>query len=105
MRDEMSLEEWVQEVSDDERRALMEKTKKRFIVFLLISIIPFVNFITMGCAIFCYNNWCFLKTRGRNTGNNYVRLLLMLYAMFIPPIIVVSLCSNVQKLGSLVLGW
>ena len=104
MQDYESLEEWLQNAPDHERRALMKKIKKRFIIFLLISIIPLVNFITMGLAIFCYNTWSYVKSRGRNTGSGLVRLFLMLYAYILPPIIVVTLCSKIRSLGSKVTG-
>jgi len=106
MRDEeMTLEEWIEVVPDQERRELIAKTRKRFWIFLLISLIPYVNFITMGITIFCYNNLNFLKTRGRSTGNNGVRFLLMLYGFIIPPLIVFSLCNKIEKLGTKILGW
>ena len=106
MRDEeMTLEEWIETVSDEERRALIAKTKKRFWIFLLISLIPYVNFFTMGFAIFCYNNLNFLKTRGRSTGSNGVRFLLMLYAFILPPLIGFTLCNKIEKLGTKILGW
>ena len=103
--EKMTLEEWIETVSDEERRALIAKTKKRFWIFLLISLIPYVNFFTMGFAVFCYNNLNFLKTCGRSTGNNGVRALMMLYGFIIPPIIVVTLCSKIEKLGAKILGW
>ena len=105
MSDNIPLEEWIQTVSDEERRELMAKTKKRFIIFLLISLIPYVNFFTMGFAIYCYNNWNYLKTRGGNTGNDYIRGLLMLYGFILPPIIGVTLCTKNEKLSQKILGW
>ena len=103
--EKVTLEEWIETVSDEERRALMAKTRKRFWIFLLISLIPYVNFFTMGFAVFCYNNLNFLKTRGRSTGNNGVRALMMIYGFIIPPIIVVTLCNKIEKLGAKILGW
>ena len=59
----------------------------------------------MGCAIFCYNNLSLLKSRGRSNGSNLVRLVLMIYAFFIPPIIVVQACARINALGMKVLDW
>ena len=105
MDEKVTLAEWVKDAPQEELNELIEKTKKRFWIFFLISLIPYVNFITMGFTIFCYNNWCFLKSRGARTGNQYIVLLLMLWGFFIPPLIGVWLCSKSEKLGSKILGW
>ena len=105
MQDELDNDEWIKILSDSERRKLMAIVKKRFFIFLLISIIPVVNFVTMGMAIFCYNEWSWLRSRGRNTGSNLLRFVLMCWAYIIPPIIVVTLCSKIESLGSKIVGF
>lgn len=105
MENEVSMEEWVQELPDSERRELMAKAKKRFWMFCLIGLIPYVSFVMMGFAIYCYNTYNYLKTRGRNTGRNEIRLLLLLWGMFLLPIIIVNVCSKNEKLGDKILGW
>ncbi len=99
-----SFEEWTGGASEQEIQDMIATVNSRFWIFLLISLIPFVNFITMGCAIFCYNNLSLLKSRGRSQGNNGVRFILMLYALIIPPIIVVKLCAYIKSIGAAVLG-
>lgn len=101
----VAFEEWTGGATEAELRELKAVTSKRFKMFLLISLIPFVNWITMGCAIFCYNNLSLLKSRGYNTGSNILRWILMLYAFIIPPIIVVQACAHIDALGMKVLGW
>ena len=99
-----SFEEWTGGASEQEIKQMIETVRGRFWVFFLISLIPFVNFITMGCAIFCYNNLSLLKTRGRSQGNDLLRFILVLYGFIIPPIIVVQACAHITPLGSAVLG-
>ncbi|MBQ8374367.1 MAG: hypothetical protein IJX98_02190 [Clostridia bacterium] len=105
MRRTQEFDEWCDGASEEEVEAMIAATSKKFKTFLLISLIPIVNWVTMGCAIFCYNNLSFMKTRGKSNGNGLVRLVMMLYAFFIPPILVVQLCSKIEKLGQKVLGW
>ena len=91
-----------------EEKALQEAiilAEKNFKKWLLISIIPIVNFVTMGFAIFCYNNLCYLKSNGKSRGNGFLRFLMMLYALYIPPVIVVRICCSNEKLQKKILGW
>lgn len=104
MAKEMTFEEWTGGASEAELREMKKVINKRFWIYFFISLIPFVNFITMGCAIFCYNNLSMLKSRGRSNGSNLFRLILMLYAGLIPPIIVVQVCAHSSSIGSKVLG-
>ena len=99
-----SFEEWTGGASEQEIRQMIATVRGRFWVFLLISLIPIVNFITMGCAIFCYNNLSILKSRGRSQGSDMLRFILVLYGCIIPPIIVVQACAHINSLGSSVLG-
>lgn len=98
-----NFDEWTGGLTEEELIAVVAKIKKRYKTFLLLSIIPVVNWITMGCALFCYNNLCYLKSRGKYEGNNTFRFILMLYAVIIPPIIVVQLASRIQSLGDKIL--
>lgn len=104
MAKKMTFEEWTGGATEAEIREMKKVITKRFWMYFFISLIPVVNFITMGCAIFCYNNLSMLKTRGRNSGSNLFRLILMLYAWLIPPIIVVQVCAHSNSLGTKVLG-
>lgn len=101
----MTFEEWSGGASAEELRDLQQRASKKFWFFLLLSIIPVLNWVTMGCAIFCYNNVSIIKSRGRSNGSNFIRLILMIWALFIPPIIVVQLCARIDALGTAVLGW
>ena len=83
----------------------IEQTKKSYIKWLIISIIPVVNFVTMGFAIFCYNNLCYLKSGGKSRGNNAWRFILMVWALYIPPQIVIKICSSNEKFSKKILGW
>lgn len=101
----LDFQEWTGGASEEEIAALKKVTEKKFKFWLLISLIPVLNWITMGFAIFCYNNLSIIKSRGRSNGNDLFRLILMIYALFIPPIFIVNLCAKFEKLGTKVLGW
>lgn len=100
-----SFYEWTRGATEAEIQEMKAKVSKRFKIFLLISLIPIVNLITMGCAIFCYNNLSLLKTRGRSNGSDIFRFILMVWAAILPPIIVVQACAHIDSLGAKVLGW
>ena len=101
----MTFDEWTGGASEQEVREMTAKVKKSFWKWLLISLIPFVGQITIGFAIFCYNNYSLLKSRGQTTGNNNLRLLMMLWGLIIFPIIVVQACAKIESLGNKILGW
>ena len=101
----MTFEEWSGGADDETLYELYDAANRKYKMFLLISLIPIVNWITMGCAIFAYNNKCFIKSRGRSTGNGLWRLILMVYAFIIPPLLVVKACASIEALGNAVLGW
>ena len=101
----MTFEEWTGGASEEEVEALTAATKKRYYFWLLISLIPFIGQFTIGFAIFCYNNYALLKSRGNDAGNNTWRLIMMLWGLFIIPIIEVQACARIEKLGNKVLGW
>lgn len=96
--------EWTNGASEEELKAMTATVKKRFTIFLLISLIPLVSVITMGFAMFCYNNYVVLKSRGRRTSNGLIILLMALYGYVIIPLIEVQLCSRIQSLGDKILG-
>lgn len=99
-----SFSEWTEGASEEEVKAMIKKVRVRFYIFLLLGLIPFLNFVFMGLAVFCYNNLSVLKSRGRSDGSNLLRLLMILYGFIIFPIIEVQILSRIKKLSSLVLG-
>lgn len=103
MKKVQSFDEWTGGLTEEELIEVVARVKKRYRMFLLISIIPVVNWITMGCALYCYNNLCYLKSRGRYEGNNIFRFILMVYAYIIPPIIIVQLAARINSLGDRIL--
>lgn len=105
MKNNISFEEWSGGASPAELIELKDRAKKRMVIYLLLSLIPFVNIVTVGLAIFCYNNISYIDTRGRSNGNDLLRFILMVWGFLIPPIIVVSICSGSDSLGNKVLGW
>lgn len=101
----MTFYEWTGGATEEEVEDMIKVVKKRYHIFLLISLIPIVNWVTMGLCIFCYNNLALLKSRGNSTGNGLWRLILMVYGFIIFPIIWVQLCAHITPLGNKVLGW
>ena len=101
----MTFEEWTGGMSEQEVVELTAKTKKRYFFWLLISLIPLVGQFTIGFAIFCYNNYAYLNSRGRSDGNGLWRLIMLIWGVFIIPIIEVQACSRIESLGNKVLGW
>lgn len=99
-----SFSEWTGGASEEEVKTMIKKVRIRFYIFLVLGLIPVLNFIFMGLAIFCYNNLSILKSRGRSNGSDFLRGLMILYGFIIFPIIEVQILSKVNKLGSLVLG-
>lgn len=99
----INFSEWTGNATEEEIQQYIAIVNKRFKIFLLISLIPIVNWVTMGLAIFCYNNLSVLKSHGNSNGSGVLRFILMLYALFIPPIIVVQLCARIGSLGNKVL--
>lgn len=83
----------------------IEQTQKSFTKWLLISLIPIVNWVTMGFAVFCYNNLCYLKSGGKSTGSKALRFIMMLWAFYLPPQIVIKIVSKNEKSSKKILGW
>ncbi len=103
----MTRAEWNEfkgDLTDADIRDLVNLIKKRFWIYLLLSLIPGVGLITAGCAVYCYNNYKWFSTMGNSTGNNIVRFILMLPGALIMPIIEVWLFSHISALGNKVLG-
>lgn len=99
-----SFYEWSGGASEEEINSLIKKVRIRFWIFLVLGLIPYLNLIFMGLAIFCFNNLNILKTRGRSNGSDLLRVLMLLYGLFIFPIAEVWLCSKIRPLGTLVSG-
>ena len=85
--------------------ALEKVTRKSFWKWILISLIPGISIITMGFAIFCYNNLSYIKTRGRSQGNVLVRWIMLLWGFIIIPILEVKLCTKWSGFANKILGW
>ena len=100
MRRTYEFDDWCDSASDEELDELESKARKSFWKWILISLIPFVGIITIGCAIFCYNNLSYIRSRGRNQGSDILRFILMLWGAIIFPIIVVKVLSKADKLGN-----
>lgn len=100
-----SFSQWAGGATEEDLAEMQRLATKKFWIWLAISLIPIVNWVTMGNAIFCYNTLSYIKSRGRSNGIGLLRLILMIYAFIIPPIIVVQLLSKSQKLGEKILGW
>lgn len=98
------FEEWTGGASESEIVKIEKIVKKRFSIFLVLGIIPLLNFIFMGFAIYCYNNLSYIRSRGRTIGNDGLRFLMMIWGLIIIPIIEVMLCSKIEKLGTLIRG-
>lgn len=98
------FEEWTGGASESEIVEMEKIVKKRFWIFLVLGIIPPLNFIFMGFAVFCYNNLSYIRSRGRNQGSDGLRFLMMLWGLIIIPVIEVQLCSKIEKLGTAILG-
>lgn len=100
-----SFSQWAGDATEEDLAEMKKLATKKFWIWLAISLIPIVNWVTMGNAIFCYNTVSYIKSRGRSNGSNLLRFILMLYALIIPPIIIVNVLSRSQKMGEKVLGW
>lgn len=96
---------WTGGANEQEIRVMTTKLRIRFWLFLGLSLIPFLNVLLMGCTIFCYNNLVYLKSRGRRTGSDILRFLMMLYGFIIVPLIMVKVFTKFDKLGRIVVGW
>lgn len=105
----VEFDDWCGGASEEEVKELIKVTRKKFFMWLLISLIPGVSIFTMGFAIFCYNNLKILEARDLNGTNglftNLFRLIMLIYGLFIIPIIEVQLCAKIDSLGTKILGW
>lgn len=90
-----NFSEWTGGASEQEVQEMIKKVRIRFWIYLALGLIPFLNLVFMGLAVFAYNNLSILKSRGRKNGNDLIRLCMILYGFFIFPIIEVN---NFQKL-------
>lgn len=99
----ITFEEWTGGASEEEIREWQKTISHRFWIYILLSLIPLVNVVTIGMAIFCYNNYKLLKSHGASNGSNIVRFILLLWGLIIVPIIVVQVLARSEKLGDKVL--
>lgn len=105
MRRTVEFDDWCDGASDEELDVLESRARKSFWKWILISLIPFVGIVTIGFAVFCYNNLSYIKSRGRSQGNGLVRLILLLWGLLIIPLIVVNICAKADSFGNKILGW
>lgn len=98
------FETWSGGATESELNQMEKTVKKRFWIFFLLGIIPPLNFLFMGLAVFCYNNLSYIRSRGRNQGSDGLRFLMLLWGVLIIPVIEVQLCSKAEKLGTLICG-
>lgn len=100
-----SFNEWTGGANEQELKVMTSKLRKRFWLFLVLSLIPILNVFLMGCTVFCYNNLSYLKSRGRKMGSNLLRFFMLLYGLIIIPLIMVNIFAKSDKLGDKILGW
>ncbi len=103
--DNIDFDKWSSGVSEDIIEDLISITKKQYYKWLLLSLIPIINWFTMGKAIYCYNNINYMKSRGHSTGSILWRLVLVIWGLIIFPFILVMILSNNEKRGNIALGW
>ena len=101
----IDFDEWSDYATDEELQVLQDAAKKQMWKWLLLSLIPILNFFLIGCAIFAFNNYHFIKSRGRTMGSDFLRFIMLLWGLFIIPILVMKILSKFDKLGDKVLGW
>ena len=97
--------EWTDAADDEELEVMTELCRKSFIKWLLISFIPVASIFTAGVALFCYNNLCYLKSKGHYTGNVFIKILFYLWGLIIVPLIEMSVFTQNERLGNQILGW
>lgn len=101
----IDFDEWSDYATDEELAVLQKAAKKSMFKWMLLSLIPILNVFLIGCAIFAYNNYNFIKTRGRSMGNDIFRGIMLIWGLLIIPLIVLKILSKANKLGDKVLGW
>lgn len=97
--------EWCGDATESEIAQHKEAAKKSYHKWLLLSLIPFVGQFTVGIAIFCYNTYTFINTRGRSEGSNLWRFILLCWGGILMPLIEVQLLAKSDKMGNKVLGF
>ena len=101
----IDFDEWSDYATDEELEVLQDAARKKMWKWILLSLIPILNIFLIGCAIFAYNNYHFIKSRGESMGNDTVRGIMLLWGLFLIPLIVLKILSKWNKLGDKVLGW
>ena len=97
--------EWTDGASDEELEMMEKITTKEMWKWILVSIVPFVNIFTVGIAMFCYNNLCYLKSRGHKVGNRWIMALMLVWGLFLVPLIEINIFQRNELLGNHILGW
>lgn len=102
----VSFYDWVGDATEEEFQVMLAKAKQKRLIYFFLALIPFVNWVTGGLYIFSDNTVRFMKTRGRQQGEaSFTGKVIMVWSFILPAIIVVLLCSKINSLGHLVLGW
>jgi len=107
MKTTRNYEIWRGDASDQEVFKMLEKAKKAFKKYFLLTFIPIISIFAIGRAIYCYNNYIFIKTKGRGKGSTLVRCWLGLGVignLFIP-LIFEKILENNETRGRKVLGF
>ena len=57
-----------------------------------------------GLAVYCINNYRYFNTNGQKQGGGIVWVLLLVFGLFLLPLLVVFVCNKFLSLAELVLG-
>ena len=97
--------EWTDAACDEDLEAMTDLASRAMWKWIILSFIPIVNIFTAGIAMFCYNNLCFLKSRGHRVGNKGIMFLFLVWGLFLVPLIEYSMFTRDERLGDHILGW
>lgn len=100
-----SWEEWSDGCTEEDIIAMKKASSKNFWKWLAISLIPVIGFFTIGFALFCYNTNVYVKSRGRSNGSNLLRLIFLIWGLFLIAIIEVNVLAKSVKAGNKILGF
>ena len=124
---------WVGDTTEEELEAMIVSLRKRkwiylaayvgilvvgfLIAVIIVTVSPWSSLtgyyltimalmgVAMGCACFANNNLRYMVSRGTKGAHPLGVWFYLLLGFILPPIIVVQLCSRIESLGNLVLGW
>ena len=107
MKTTRNFEIWKGDATDQEVFKMLEKAKKAFRKYFLLTFVPIISFFAIGRALFCYNTYIFIKTKGRGKGSTLVRcwLGLSIIGNFFIPLIFAKMLANNEARGRKVLGF